>query len=47
MRLRGLIAQAVKFGVVGVVATLLDFAVMVALTELAGWNPVLSPGSPT
>ena len=42
--MRKLIEQFIKFGVVGVVATLIDFGVMVALTELAGWDPVLSAG---
>ena len=37
-----LIRQFAKFGVVGVVATAIDFAVMVALTELAGVPPVVS-----
>ena len=37
-----LLAQIVKFGIVGVIATVIDFAVLIALTELAGWNPVAS-----
>ena len=33
-----------KFSVVGVIAFLIDFGVMVALTELAGLPPVVSAG---
>lgn len=40
--MRGLLAQLAKFGVVGVLATLIDFVVLIALTELGGWDPVLS-----
>lgn len=39
-----LIEQFLKFGVVGVVATVIDFGIMIALTEWAGWDPVLSAG---
>ena len=39
---RKLIEQFLKFGVVGVIAFVIDFGVMVALTELLGMNPVLS-----
>lgn len=39
-----LIDQFLKFGVVGAIATAIDFGVMVALTEFAGWDPVLSAG---
>ena len=42
--MRGLIEQLLKFGVVGAAATLIDFAVMIALTELAGLDPVISAG---
>lgn len=42
--MRGLIEQLLKFGVVGVAATALDFGVLIALTELAGLDPVLSAG---
>ena len=37
-----LIRQFAKFGVVGVIAPAIDFAVMIALTELAGIPPVAS-----
>lgn len=40
--MRGLLAQFAKFGVVGVIATVIDFGVLIALTELGGWDPVLS-----
>ncbi|WP_455136099.1 GtrA family protein [Thermophilibacter sp.] len=39
-----LIEQFLKFGVVGVVATVIDFGIMIALTEWVGWDPVLSAG---
>lgn len=39
---RKLIEQFLKFGVVGVLAFFIDFGILVALTELAGLNPVLS-----
>lgn len=42
--MRGLIEQLLKFGVVGAAATLIDFAVMIVLTELAGLDPVISAG---
>ena len=42
--MRGLIEQLLKFGVVGAAATIIDFAVMIALTELAGLDPVISAG---
>lgn len=40
--MRGLLAQLAKFGVVGALATFIDFVVLIALTELGGWDPVLS-----
>lgn len=40
--MRDLLAQFAKFGVVGVIATVIDFGVLIALTELGGWDPVLS-----
>lgn len=39
-----LIGQFFKFGVVGVIATVIDFGVMIALTEWAHFDPVLSAG---
>lgn len=39
-----LVEQFLKFGVVGVLATAIDFAVMILLTELAGLDPVVSAG---
>ena len=40
--MRKLIEQILKFGVVGVIATAIDFVVLIALTELLGINPVIS-----
>lgn len=40
--MKKLIAQLMKFGLVGAIATVIDFAVLIALTELLGLNPVLS-----
>ena len=37
-----LIAQFMKFGVVGVIAFVIDYGLMVALTELAGVNYLIS-----
>lgn len=44
MDVRCLVSQFMKFSVVGVIAFLIDFGVMVALTELAGLPPVVSAG---
>ena len=44
MNLESLIKQFMKFGVVGVIAFVIDFGTMVALTELLGFNPVASAG---
>lgn len=40
--MRALPKQFLKFSVVGVSATVIDFAVLIALTECAGLDPVLS-----
>lgn len=40
--MRKLIEQIFKFGVVGVIAFVIDFGVMVLLTEAFGLNPVTS-----
>ena len=37
-----LIEQILKFGVVGVIATIIDFGVLIFLTEVFGINPVAS-----
>ena len=42
MNIRALCEQFAKFGVVGVIAFAIDFAVLVALTEFCGWHPVVS-----
>ena len=40
--MRNLIAEIMKFGVVGILATLLDYVVMIVLTEVFGVPPVAS-----
>ena len=40
--MQNLIAQIMKFGVVGILATLLDYVVMIVLTEVFGVPPVAS-----
>lgn len=40
--MKKLFAQLMKFGLVGAIATIIDFVVLIALTELLGLNPVLS-----
>ena len=40
--MRHLIEQFVKFGIVGVIATAIDFVALIALTERAGMDPVAS-----
>lgn len=40
--MRKLIEQIMKFGVVGVIAFIIDFGVMVFLTEVFGIDPVIS-----
>lgn len=40
--MKKLINQIMKFGLVGVVATLIDYAIMVLLTELFKINPLIS-----
>ena len=40
--MRNLIEQILKFGVVGVIAFVIDFGVMVFLTEVFGIDPVIS-----
>ncbi len=42
--MKKLIEQILKFGVVGVVCFLIDFLIMVALTELFGINSTVSSG---
>lgn len=44
MNLMRLIQQFLKFSVVGVIAFIIDFGIMVALTELVGFSPVFSAG---
>lgn len=40
--MKHLLAQIMKFGVVGVIATVIDFGVMIFLTEVFDINPVAS-----
>lgn len=40
--MRHLIEQIVKFGIVGIIATIIDFGVLIFLTEVFGLNPVVS-----
>lgn len=40
--MKNLIAQIMKFGIVGVLAFVIDYGVMVFLTEVFGLNPVVS-----
>ena len=42
--MKNLIAQILKFGVVGVVATVIDFGVMIALVEVLRMSPVVASG---
>lgn len=42
MDLKPLVEQFLKFGVVGVVAFVVDYAVLMILSQGLGWDPVLS-----
>lgn len=42
MGVRGLVEQFLKFGVVGVVATLIDYGLLMVLSQVVGWDPVAS-----
>ena len=42
--LKKLVTQFLKFGVVGVIATGIDFGIMIFLTEVFGVDPVISSG---
>lgn len=42
--MKKLIEQLLKFGVVGVLATVIDFGVMIALVELVGLSPAIAAG---
>lgn len=44
MVLKKLFAQFLKFGVVGIIATGIDFGIMILLTELFAFDPVISSG---
>lgn len=40
MSAKALIEQFLKFGVVGVIATLIDYGILMVLSQLAGWDPL-------
>ena len=44
MSIKSLIAQFLKFGVVGVLAAIIDFGVMIALVEILRMSPVIASG---
>lgn len=44
MRMKKLIEQILKFGVVGIIATVIDFGVLCILSQPLGMDPVLSAG---
>ena len=44
MRMKKLIEQILKFGVVGIIATVIDFGVLYVLSQPLGLDPVISAG---
>ncbi len=42
MNLRALVGQFLKFGVVGVLAFVIDYGVLMLLSQVVGWDPVIS-----
>ena len=44
MRMKKLIEQILKFGVVGIIATVIDFGVLYVLSQPLGIDPVISAG---
>lgn len=44
MRMKKLIEQILKFGVVGIIATVIDFGVLYMLSQPLGMDPVISAG---
>lgn len=44
MRMKKLIEQILKFGVVGIIATVIDFGVLYILSQPLGMDPVISAG---
>ena len=40
MDLKPLIEQFLKFGVVGALATLIDYGILMVLSQVAGWDPL-------
>lgn len=43
-QMKNLYIQLIRFGIVGAIAFLIDYAIMIALTELAGINYLISSG---
>ena len=44
MRMKKLIEQILKFGVVGIIATVIDFGMLYVLSQPLGMDPVISAG---
>lgn len=42
MGLKGLVGQFMKFGVVGALAFLIDYGILMLLSQVLGWDPVPS-----
>lgn len=42
MDIKALVEQFLKFGVVGGIAFVIDYAILMLLSQVAGWDPVLS-----
>lgn len=42
MRFRALVEQFLKFGVVGAAAFVIDYGILMLLSQVVGWDPVLS-----
>lgn len=42
--MRKLLEQIAKFGLVGAIATLIDYAILMMLSQLLRWDPVVSSG---
>lgn len=43
--MKGLMGQVMRFGAVGVAATIVDFAILILLVEVVGFKPVIAAGS--
>ena len=42
MNLRALVGQFLKFGMVGALAFVIDYGVLMLLSQVVGWDPVIS-----